>query len=81
MAFPGSHARRYMLGSSNHGKGGTEDQAAASTAVTEALAAIHVVQAYNLQVGFVGSGTGCSSSDSMSCCRGCSRLVCDRGLS
>lgn len=41
--------RRYMLGTSQ-GKAGSEDQAAATTAVTEALAAIHVVQAYNLQV-------------------------------
>lgn len=41
---------RYLLGSSNQGQGGLEDQAAATTAVTEALAAIHVVQAYNLQV-------------------------------
>jgi hypothetical protein len=40
---------RYMLGTSQ-GKAGSEDQAAATTAVTEALAAIHVVQAYNLQV-------------------------------
>lgn len=46
-----SYASRYMLGSSNNAKGGTEDQAAATTAVTEALAAINVVQAYNLQVG------------------------------
>lgn len=42
-------ACRYMLGS-NQGSAGSEDQAAATTAVTEALAAIHVVQAYNLQV-------------------------------
>jgi hypothetical protein len=48
---------RYMLGSSNSAQGGTEDQAAATTAVTEALAAIHVVQAYNLQVG-CGSSAG-----------------------
>ena len=39
---------RYLLG--NQGKAGSEDQATATTAVTEALAAIHVVQAYNLQV-------------------------------
>lgn len=39
-----------MLGSNNSSNGGSADHAAATTAVTEALAAIHVVQAYNLQV-------------------------------
>lgn len=39
-----------MLGSGNKAAGGSEAQAAATTAVTEALAAIHVVQSYNLQV-------------------------------
>jgi ABC-type multidrug transport system fused ATPase/permease subunit len=39
-----------MLGSSGGGAGaGDDDEAAASTAVYEALGAVHVVQAYNLQ--------------------------------
>jgi ATP-binding cassette subfamily B (MDR/TAP) protein 1 len=41
---------RYMLGTATGGQAASEDEAAAATAVGEALASIHVVQAYNLQV-------------------------------